>query len=104
MDKLVAVRRIGVSILVAGSALFASSAAHADPHNSFRAISHMPATHMARAASWNAGFRGMSAPARPVVFHMRDIRGGVTTVKVGATSGGGRAMPATSGGTHADSR
>ncbi|HEY1693907.1 MAG TPA: hypothetical protein VGG39_17190 [Polyangiaceae bacterium] len=104
MDKLVAVRRIGVSILVAGSALFASSAAHADPHNSFRAVNHMPAMHASHMASWNAGFRGMTPPSHPVVFHMRDIRGGVTTVKVGATSGGSRAMPATSGGTHADSR
>jgi hypothetical protein len=104
MDKLVAVRRIGVSILVAGSALFASSAAHADPHNnSFRATGHMPAMRTTHVASWNAGFRGMSAP-HAVVFHVRDIRGGTMTMKAGATSGGGRAMPTTSGGTHADSR
>ena len=119
MNKLVAVRRFGVAVLVAGAAVFASSVASADQHNlTFRSAPTMhssamraPAMRTApvmhsqpRLATWNPGFRGMSAPQHPIVLHIRNIRGGTSTLKMGATSPSGGAAAAAASGAHADAR
>ena len=76
MQSLVAVRRIGVALLAAGTALLVSSGASAQPP--LGAAGHAQTV---RAASWKAP--APRSPNAPVILHVASPRAGKRTVVVG---------------------